>query len=162
MLINPVVEKKYLLGDCDSGKRPADVLLPSWSLNEDYAIDVAVTDPLNGSFKLDLDACNKYADKYKHDKYDEGFRNTQITFIPVVFSTFGSLNQEGYSFLNDLFRRNCDSLGQIRCTYTTLLWQKLSITLQKENFTMMSRRFKLSNHFSESKRLSNRRNPRNL
>src|SRR3984957_5746519 len=92
MLINPVVEKKYLLGDCDSGKRPADVLLPSWSLNEDYVIDVAVTDPLNGSFKLDLDACNKYADKYKHDKYDEGFRNTQITFIPVVLSTFGSLN----------------------------------------------------------------------
>jgi hypothetical protein len=82
---------------------------------------VAITDPLNGSFKLDLEACNKYADKYKHDKYDEGFRNTQITFIPVVFSTFGSLNQEGYSFLNDLFRRNCDSLGQIRCTYTTLL-----------------------------------------
>src|SRR3984957_19837679 len=30
---NPVLEKKNILGDCDSGKRPADVLLPGWSLN---------------------------------------------------------------------------------------------------------------------------------
>jgi hypothetical protein len=146
---NPVLEKKNILGDCNSGKRPADVLLPGWSLNQDYAIDVAVTDPINGTFKLDLEACDKYADKYKHDKYDDGFRNTQIIFIPVIFSTFGSLNQEGYCFLNDLFRRNCDSLAQERCTYMPLLWQQLSISLQKENFKMMSRRFKLSNELSK-------------
>ena len=146
---NPVLEKKNILGDCNSGKRPADVLLPGWSLNQDYAIDVAVTDPINGTFKLDLEACDKYADKYKHDKYDDGFRNTQIIFIPVIFSTFGSLNQEGYCFLNDLFRRNCDSLAQERCTYIPLLWQQLSISLQKENFKMMSRRFKLSNELSK-------------
>ena len=54
--LNPVLEKKNILGDCDSGKRPADVLIPSWSLNKDYAIDVAITDPINGSFKLDMEA----------------------------------------------------------------------------------------------------------
>src|SRR3984885_13531760 len=148
---NPVLEKKNILGDCDSGKRPADVLLPGWSLNKDYAIDVAVTDPINGTFKLDMEACDKYADKYKHDKYDDGFRNTQIDFIPVVFSTFGSLNQEGYTFFKDLFGRNCDSLAHQRCTYIPLLWQKLSILLHKENFKMMSRRFKLSHELSKNK-----------
>ena len=136
------------MGDCDSGKRPADVLIPSWSLNKDYAIDVAVTDPINGSFKLDLEACNKYAENYKHNKYDDGFKNTQIVFLPVVFSTFGSLNEEGSLFLKDLFRRNCDSLGQKRCTHMPFLWQKLSILLQNENFKMMSRRFKLSSELS--------------
>ena len=148
---NPVLEKKNILGDCDSGKRPADVLLPGWSLNKDYAIDVAVTDPINGTFKLDIEACDKYTDKYKHDKYDDGFRNTQIDFIPVVFSTFGSLNQEGYTFFKDLFGRNCDSLAHQRCTYIPLLWQKLSILLHKENFKMMSRRFKLSHELSKKK-----------
>jgi len=96
-----------------------------------------------------LEACDKYADKYKHEKYDNGFINTQILFVPVIFSTFGSLNQEGYEFIKDLFRRNCDSLGQERCTYMPLLWQKLSISLQKENFKMMSRRFNLSNDLSK-------------
>ena len=143
------MKKKNILGDCDSGKRPADVLIPSWSLNKDYAIDVAITDPINGSFKLDMEACNKYAEKYKHDKYDDGFKNTQIIFLPVVFSTFGSLNQEGSLFLKDLFRRNCDSLNQQRCTYMTLLWQKLSILLQNENCKMMSRRFKLPHELSK-------------
>jgi hypothetical protein len=147
---NPVLEKKNILGDCDSGKRPADVLLPSWSHGKDFAIDVAITDPINGTFKLDMEACNKYADKYKHDKYDNGFINTQIEFIPVVFSTFGSLNEEGHSFLKDLFRRNCDSLDKMRCTYITLLWQKLSISLQTENCKMMSKRFKLSNQLLKS------------
>ena len=104
----------------------------------------------NGTFKLDMEACNKYADKYKHDKYDDGFRNNQIDFIPVVFSTFGSLNEEGYIFLKDLFRRNCDSLDKMRCTYTTLLWQKLSISLHTENCKMMSKRFKLSNELLKS------------
>jgi hypothetical protein len=146
--LNPILEKKNILGDCDSGKRPADVLIPSWSLNKDYAIDVAVTDPIKGSFKLDLEACEKYAEKYKHDKYDDGFKNTQIIFLPVVFSTFGSLNEEGKLFMKDLFRRNCDSLGQQRCTHMPLLYQKLSIILQKENFKMMSRRFKLSHELS--------------
>jgi hypothetical protein len=139
------------LGDCDSGKRPDDVLLPSWSQNRDFAIDVAITDPICGTFKLDMEACNKYADKYKHDKYDDGFKNTQIDFVPVVFSTFGSLNEEGLNFFKDLFRRNCDSLDKLRCTNITLLWQKLSILLQKENFKMMSRRFKLSYEHGNSK-----------
>ena len=44
---------------------------------------------------------DKYAEKYKHDKYDDGFKNTQIIFLPVVFSTFGSLN-EGKLFMKDL------------------------------------------------------------
>ena len=85
--LNPVLEKKNILGDCDSGKRPADVLIPSWSLNKDYAIDVAVTDPISGSFKLDMEACDKYAENYKHNNYDDGFKNSQIIFLPVVFST---------------------------------------------------------------------------
>ena len=127
------------------------MLLPGWSLNQDFAIDVAVTDPINGTFKLDLEACDKYAEKYKHDKYDEGFTNTQIVFIPVIFSSFGSLNEEGYCFLKDLLRRNCDSLAQERCTYMPLLWQQLSISLHKENFKMMSRRFKISNDLSKLK-----------
>ena len=147
--LNPVLEKKNILGDVDSGKRPADVLIPSWSLNKDYAIDVAVTDPISGSFKLDMEACDKYAKNDKHNKYDEGFKNSQIIFLPVVFSTFGSLNEEGELFMKDLFRRNCDSLGQQRCTYMPLLYQKLSILLQNENFKMMSRRFKLSHELSK-------------
>ena len=65
-----------------------------------------------------------------------------------VFSTFGSLNQEGYEFFKDLFRRNCDSLAQERCVYMPLLWQKLSIILHKENFNVMSRRFRLSHELS--------------
>ena len=45
--------------------------------------------------------------------------------------------------MKDLFRRNCDSLGKQRCTHMPLLYQQLSVTLQNENFKMMSRRFKL-------------------
>ena len=96
-----------------------------------------------------MEACDKYADRYKHEKYDDGFRNTQIVFVPVVFSTFGSLNQEGYAFFKDLFRRNCDTLGKERCVHMPLLWQKLSVLLQNENFKMMSRRFKLSHELSK-------------
>src|SRR3984885_11970344 len=96
-----------------------------------------------------MEACDKYAENYKHNKYDEGFKNSQIIFLPVVFSTFGSLNEEGELFMKDLFRRNCDSLGQQRSTYMPLLYQKLSILLQNENFKMMSRRFKLSHELSK-------------
>ena len=59
------------------------------------------------------------------------------------------LNEEGKLFIKDLFRRNCDSLGQQRCTYMPFLYQKLSILLQNENFKMMSRRFKLSHELSK-------------
>jgi len=96
--MNPVCEKAGILGDTP-GLRPADVFLPNLLDGRDVAVDFAVTDPLQSSYakalKVGQSAAEYYAAKYKHAKYDEGFKNTNITFCAAVVDTFGAWCVEG-------------------------------------------------------------------
>jgi len=98
----PVKEKYGLLVDAP-GDRPADVFIPSLKNLNNVCIDIAVTCPIKGTYKLDPEACDRYAEEVKKKRYEELFKGVNMTYIPVVFDTYGGVNTEGKNILNSLF-----------------------------------------------------------
>ncbi len=63
--------------------RPADVYLPTILRGRPAAMDVAVIDPLQDNYvSKRVRAVEDYAENVKHHKYDEGFWDSKITFVP--------------------------------------------------------------------------------
>ena len=93
-LLSPVLEKKGILGPT-SGRRPGDVSIPIWSEGKGLAIDVAVTSVLAPSNARIKEPCEHYAQSQKHQKYDEGFVDSEYEFCAMVFESLGAINVEG-------------------------------------------------------------------
>ena len=86
--------------------RPADILLSHWRGGGPCAIDVAVVHPLAPSIpchavKSGLESVNAM-ERVKHNKYDEGCRQSSVVFSPFVLSTFGRLGVEADRFFRSL------------------------------------------------------------
>ena len=78
--LSPVLEKKGILRDEFSGRRPGDVTIANWKDSKGLAIDVAVT----SSFSKRNLRLPTPADTYglkKHTKYDEGFAVTSFVLL---------------------------------------------------------------------------------
>ena len=95
-LLNPVLEKRGILGDTKRpGRRPGDVTFRIWQESKGLAVDVCVTSP----FTVKNLHSSTPADDYglrKHRKYDDGF--VELTFVFVLWL---SRQQAG------LVRRGC-------------------------------------------------------
>jgi len=116
---------------------PADVYLPDHESNINYSIDVAVTYPFYGTFKMDLQAVERYASDVKEKKYGFMFKGTRNKYLPVVFDTFGGLNDDGERFMKDIIKRNEESKGRFS---SATLWRKLLHILYTNNTRMVLRR----------------------
>ena len=69
----------------------------------------------------------------KHKKYDKGFEDSDIQFVPVVFETAGGINDEGLKVLKEIIHRAATRSGDNIAQFKASAWQRLSITLQRAN-----------------------------
>jgi len=133
--LSPILEKTST-GDVP-GLRPADVYIKDYEPNVNLSIDVAITCPFYGTFKLDMNAAERYANEIKEKKYGSMFKGTTNKFTPVVFDTFGGINEDGETVLKDLIKRSSETSAK----YTIgTQWRRLLNSLHKNNVKMILRR----------------------
>ena len=139
--LNPLIEKPHLI--VGSKERPADIFIPDAS-NEDYWIDVAVTDPRQPAyFKNSLLNKNAAIDAYaqkKHEKYDHHvlkWNNDQINrkakFIPVIADSFGAWSQDSIDVFDLILKRAPERNELSYFIRKNFLYSKLSISIQRNN-----------------------------
>jgi len=133
--LNPVKEKGDILGD-EPGKRPGDVYLPSFNGNS-WALDIAVTGAVYGTYPYDRDCANTYAKNIKLKKYAEGFAGASTKFVPVVFDSFGGVSTEGGRMIEDIVR---ECAGRKPEVPKSILWRKILHSLHFHNSRMFLRR----------------------
>ena len=60
--------------------------------------------PFATSHLKEQEPCEAYANGHKHARYDEGFKDSNYDFVPMVFETTGAVNAEGLVILKQIFR----------------------------------------------------------
>ena len=155
-LMNPEKERVVPVAD-DSGRtvleRPADILFAAGADGEApryYAVDVAVTNPLQDRFLVraaatSSAAANEYAKVAKCRKYcvkadgtDNRLKgNEDITLMPIVFETFGAASDQ----VGELLTRIADAYAKTamisKAAATARVRQSVSVALQRMNARMI-------------------------
>lgn len=117
--MNPVLEKPnldiYNEKEKVSKKRPADIFLLNVSLNENFWIDVAVTDPRQPLFfDKSLANPNHAVDAYTQTKHDNCLQNwnnenegiRKARFVPVVADAFGNWSKGAVDLFDIILKRD--------------------------------------------------------
>jgi len=117
--------------------RPGDIFLPDFKGRKGYALDFAVTCPVKGTYKANPKAAEQFANEVKLKRYGDGFRGTNVSFIPVVFDTFGGTNDDGGAVLNEIFAECHNRKKELS---VNLMWRKTRHALFFHNANMMLRR----------------------
>jgi hypothetical protein len=144
--LSPVLEPKHILRD--SGKKPADILVPDYHLGRDACLDIAITCPIQDKYcskaaQIQSFSADDYAQNIKIPKYSNVIANESLMFIPIIFETFGALNTEGYGFLEEVVRRNNFRRGDsllVKSHSNIQLYQSLGVCLQRHNARMVNSR----------------------
>jgi len=132
----PAKEKYGLLTD-EPESRPADVFIPSIKNQSNVCLDVAVTCPFKGTYKREIEACNKYAEEIKLRRYEHSFKGGNLIYVPVVFDTFGGLNDMGKNILDSIMD---ECVGRQEGVSKNSLWRKVMHCLFYSNVCMILRR----------------------
>ena len=85
-------------------ERPADIFVDRWTTTDPAAVDVTVTHPLAPSIGLNIRTAQHIAaakEKQKVAKYAQLIAATQLHFIPVAITTFGTLGPQATEFIDD-------------------------------------------------------------
>jgi len=136
--LNPWLEKGDILGDePGDGRRPADVFIPNYKGKDGACLDVAVTCPIRGTFKQDRRAADRYGAEIKEKKYVEGFRGRNLIYIPVVFDTYGGINDKGRIALEFVLDEYVNRKAGVS---KGTLWRRIMHTLNHHNASMIIRR----------------------
>ena len=83
-------------------ERPADIFVDRWTTTDPAAVDVTVTHPLAPSIGLNIRTAQRIAaakEKQKVAKYAQLIAATQLHFIPVAITTFGT--PQATEFIDD-------------------------------------------------------------
>ena len=117
-------------GLCRDGKRPDGASVLPWRRGRNATWDVTVAAASYvGDTAVKAGAAAEWAAAKKTEKYDELHRN--YIFIPLACEVTGVWNIEAEEFFNDLGSRISCSTGEAH--ETSVLYQRLSISLQKGN-----------------------------
>ena len=128
--------------------RPADILLPTWNLGRDAALDVTVVNPLN-NFNIEGaiipgQITEEAADR-KHRNNDAKCRELGWECIPIVVSTYGGWGSEASVFLDSLSSRVAMQTVSAKADIKRALFTRLSCTLMRANAQILVSR---SLHFA--------------
>ncbi len=135
--IGPSMEKKGIIGD-HRNLRPADVLLPSFPPAPNRCVDIAITDAIQSKYFLqnplslvddDFSPADDYAMNVKLPKYS-GLMPDGYKYIPVVWDSFGGLNEDGEHCLVALFKQLAQNNTWAMSSTISRSWQLLSCALQ--------------------------------
>ena len=126
----PYQRPDFLTSD---GKRPDGLTLLPWRDGRCVTWDVTVTDTIAASYVGISSSCAasaaEAAAKRKEEKYVELCRTHH--FFPIVFETFGSINQVGSEFIS-AFGQKLTRISDDPCE-SSFLFQRLSVAVQRFN-----------------------------
>ena len=124
----------------NTGDRPADVLLPSWSSGRPLAVDVSVSHPQQAPTttaarrgKTASALAVAARENAKIARYDSACRNAGADFLPLVCCAYGGWASSSQRFLKTLAHRlAAKARGTAALVHANTL-RVLSATLWREN-----------------------------
>ena len=125
----------------DGQLRPGDIYLPRWEGIQPAAIDVSVVNPINAGILSksanESGAAATAAANRKYAKYAAYVETSNVSFIPFIMETFGGLGYEASIFVKRLATYVARNRGSDYKTEKKHMFQKISLTLQREIAKMM-------------------------
>ena len=120
-----------------SRTRPADVLIPNWSLGKPVALDLTVTSPLNAEIiseaSVTAGSAAYAAEQRKHVANDHKCNELGWVCIPLAVELYGCWGSEARQTLSRLGSRLACQLRCSKSQAITRLYGNLSITLVRAN-----------------------------
>ena len=140
--LSPSKEDRFLIPGEEV--RPADVLLPYWENGQDTAIDVTVISSLQqatvASAAVTPGHALNFAYAKKMDKAGDSCRAQGIGFVPFVVEALGGFHSAAVRQVRKLGAALARHNGQPEEEASRHLFQRLSITIQKGNSSMITNR----------------------
>ena len=113
--------------------RPADVLVPNWSLGKQAAFDLTVTSPLNPSILSEVGvtagSAASVAECCKHDLKDPKCSELGWKCIPLAVETYGCWGSEARETLSRLATHLAIPMRCTQSQATASIYGRLSLTL---------------------------------
>ena len=120
-----------------SRTRPADVLIPNWSLGKSAALDLTVTSPLNAEIiseaSVTAGSAAYAAEQRKHIANDPKCSELSWVCVPLAVELYGCWGLEARQTLSRLGSRLACQLRCSKSQAITRLYGNLSITLVRAN-----------------------------
>ena len=127
-----------------SGRRPADIFLPSFSHGRPLCVDVTISHPSQSTLSLQaregVSASEQAAvDKFvqKEREYKELCASSGAEFLPLPVCAFGGLLGSSEDLLGTLAARLSEHTGLNRSVTSSQLWQRISVRLWAGNAKMV-------------------------
>ena len=117
--------------------RPADVLVPNWSLSRPAAFDLKVIHPLNTDLILEASMASgnsaECGEAGKHAKNDETCSELGWTCIPLVVEVYGGWGCEAQECFSKLSKRLAMQMGLSDSEALSQIYCLLGVTLMRQN-----------------------------
>ena len=134
--LSPQIEKGSGILPKDQS-RPADILVPNWSLSRPAAFDINVINPLNLQFLQEAaQTCGHAAEmgeESKHSANDEACALRGWSCIPLVVEVFGGWGNEAIDVLTKLSKKMATQLCRPLIEVTSTIYSRLSLILMRQN-----------------------------
>eukprot|EP00731_Ephydatia_muelleri_P034230 Em0051g22a len=135
------LEVGYGSGGDVSNSRPADFLVPNWTLGKPAAFDLTVVSPLNSNTLIEAGATSGSAagkaEVRKHNANDPKCRELGWVCIPLAVESYGCWGEEAHSSFSRLAARLALQLQCSKSKATTTIYQRLNLTLVRCNARAM-------------------------
>ena len=124
----PLLEQGYGIGPAKDRSRPADILIPNWSLSRPAAFDIKVIHPLNNSALISdagqtSGASAAVNEQEKHDNNALGCLERGWICVPLVVGAYGGWGITANEIFSRIARRlaihshssNSETLNEMYC-----------------------------------------------
>ena len=134
--LSPQIEKGSGILPKDQS-RPADILVPNWSLSRPAAFDIKVINPLNLQFIQEAaQTCGHAAEmgeEAKHSRNDEACALRGWSCISLVVEVFGGWGNEAINVLLTISKKVATHLCRPLNEVISNIYSRLSLTLMRQN-----------------------------
>ena len=117
--------------------RPADVLVNNWHLGKPAAFDLTITSPLNPITLTEAGVrCGSsalFAEARKHNANDSKCAELGWVCIPLAVESYGCWGTEAQQSFSRLAARLAIQMGCSKSQATTIVYQRLSLSLVRAN-----------------------------
>jgi hypothetical protein len=133
-LLSPQLEKGSHATD---QTRPADILIPNWSLATPAALDVRVINPLNNKFvsaaSITQASTAALGEEEKHNNNDTKCKSLGWKCIPLVVEVFGCWGNEAHTAIRTVANKIAVQTRSTRAEVTQSMYSRLGIVLMRSN-----------------------------
>ena len=140
------VEAGSNLSKDHSHTRPADILVPNWSLGKPAAFDLSVTSPLNSNILLEAGfgagQAARATEERKHEENDAKCKELGWVCVPMVVEAYVAWGTEAMESFSLLASRLATSSNRAKAEVLAALYGRLNLILVRANATaILSRCF---------------------